>query len=141
MSVQQARNGCSRSPESVFTMTRIGVHDGRNRCSASAESAFTLKRNECSRWTGIRMSRAPGPAPAPQRFKNRTTFASLEKITVPTLLITGDADLYTPPPVLELFAKRIPRADTVLMREVGHSAYWEQPEAFNRAVLEFIKRH
>lgn len=35
-------------------MTGMGVHDGRNRCSASAESGFTLKRNECSRWTGIR---------------------------------------------------------------------------------------
>jgi len=56
MSVQHARNGCSRSPESVFTITRIGVHDGRNRCSASAESVFTLKRNECSRWTGIRIT-------------------------------------------------------------------------------------
>ena len=54
MSVQITRNRRSRSPESVFTMTGIGVHDGRNRCSASEESAFTLKRNECSRWTGIR---------------------------------------------------------------------------------------
>ena len=51
-----ARTRCSRSPESVFTMARIGVHDDRNRCSASAEPAFTLKRNERSRWTGIRTS-------------------------------------------------------------------------------------
>jgi hypothetical protein len=37
-------------------MARIGVHDDRNRCSASTERAFTLKRNECSRWTGIRIN-------------------------------------------------------------------------------------
>jgi len=26
----------------------------------------------------------------------------------------------------------------LIVPEVGHSAYWEQPEVFNRAVLEFI---
>ena len=36
-------------------MAGIGVHDDRNRCSPSAEPAFTLKRNECSRWAGIRI--------------------------------------------------------------------------------------
>jgi pimeloyl-ACP methyl ester carboxylesterase len=25
--------------------------------------------------------------------------------------------------------------------ECGHSAYWEQPELFNRAVLDFIGNH
>ena len=40
-------------------------------------------------------------------MKNRITFAALASLAVPTLLITGDADLYTPPPVLRLFAARI----------------------------------
>jgi pimeloyl-ACP methyl ester carboxylesterase len=25
--------------------------------------------------------------------------------------------------------------------ECGHSAFWEQPEIFNRAVLDFISKH
>jgi pimeloyl-ACP methyl ester carboxylesterase len=29
----------------------------------------------------------------------------------------------------------------VVIREAGHSAYWEQPEAFNRALLGFLARH
>ena len=70
--------------------------------------------------------------------RNRITFAALETIKVPTLLITGDADLYTPPSVLRLFAARIRDSAPVVVPECGHSAYWEQPEIFNRAVLDFI---
>ena len=93
------------------------------------------------RWLALeRESRAPGPAPPAQPFKNRTTFASLATIQVPTLLITGGADLYTPPPVLRLFAERIPGSETLILPEVGHAAYWEAPSEFNRAVLEFLGR-
>ena len=35
-------------------MPGIRVHLDQNRCSRCPESVFTLKRNECSRWTGIR---------------------------------------------------------------------------------------
>jgi pimeloyl-ACP methyl ester carboxylesterase len=87
------------------------------------------------------VSRAAGGAPPPQPFKNRTTFASLETIRVPTLLITGGADLYSPPPVYELFAGRIPNSEILILPEVGHAAYWEAPVQFNRAVLEFLRRH
>jgi len=75
-----------------------------------------------------------------QPTRNRITFAALETITVPTLLLTGDADLFTPPSVLRLFAARIRDSESVVVPECGHSAYWEQPEIFNRTVLDFIKR-
>ena len=73
------------------------------------------------------------------KTKNRISFALLETIRAPVLLLTGDADLYTPPSVLRLFTARIRHAESVVIPECGHSAYWEQPEAFNRAVLDFIK--
>jgi len=74
-------------------------------------------------------------------MRNRITFALLEEIKVPTLLLTGDADLYAPPAVLRLFAARIKNSESVIVPEAGHSAYWEQPEIFNRTVLEFIRKH
>jgi pimeloyl-ACP methyl ester carboxylesterase len=77
----------------------------------------------------------------PQGTKNRITFAALETIAVPTLLLTGDADLYTPPSVLRLVAARFPNAESVVIPECGHSAFWEQPEAFNTAVLDFLAKH
>ena len=65
----------------------------------------------------------------------------LENIKVPVLLITGDADLLAPPPLLRFVAARMKNSESVIIPEAGHSAYWEQPEIFNRAVLEFIRRH
>jgi pimeloyl-ACP methyl ester carboxylesterase len=73
--------------------------------------------------------------------KHRITWAALETIKLPTLLLTGDADLYMPPSMLRLFAKRFPRCESIVLPECGHSAYWEQPEMFNRAVLEFLRKH
>jgi len=76
-----------------------------------------------------------------QPTRNRITFAALETIRTPTLLLTGDADLYTPPSVLRLFAARFPNCESVVVPECGHSAFWEQPDMFNRTVLDFITKH
>jgi pimeloyl-ACP methyl ester carboxylesterase len=85
------------------------------------------------------MSRQAG-VPA-QGFRNRMTFALLEKIQTPTLLLTGDADMYAPPPVLKRFTDRIKGSQSIIIPEAGHSSYWEKPDLFNRAVLEFIRKH
>jgi pimeloyl-ACP methyl ester carboxylesterase len=94
------------------------------------------------RWVELeRMSRPDGP-PAPQQPpQNRITLSVLETINVPVLLITGDADVSAPPPLLRFVAGKIKNSESLIIPEAGHSAYWEQPEVFNRAVLEFIRKH
>jgi len=94
------------------------------------------------RWIELeRMSRPDGPPSPPQATRNPLAFALLEMLKTPILLITGDADLLAPPPLLRLFTARIKNSQSVIIPEAGHSAYWEQPEIFNRAVLEFIRKH
>jgi pimeloyl-ACP methyl ester carboxylesterase len=91
------------------------------------------------RWKELERTARPSSAQPPaQIFRNRMTFALLEAIAVPTLLITGDADMYSPAPVMRMFAARVKNSKAVVIPETGHSAYWEQPEIFNRTVLEFI---
>ena len=95
-----------------------------------------------ARWIEIEHASRPQVAgTAVQPNKNRMTFALLESIRVPTLLITGGADLYAPPPIMRLFAARIRGAETLVFPEAGHSGYWEDAEGFNRAVLAFLARH
>ena len=92
------------------------------------------------RWIELeKMSRQTGVAP--QAFRNRMTFSMLDSIKLPTLFITGDADLYAPPPLIPLFTAHIKNSETVIIPEAGHSGYWEKPEVFNRAVLDFIRKH
>jgi pimeloyl-ACP methyl ester carboxylesterase len=94
------------------------------------------------RWTDLeRVSRPLGPRVLAQPLRNRITFLTLETIRVPTLLLTGGADMYAPPPVLRLFAARIKNAESMVVPDAGHSTYWEEPEIFNRAVLDFIRKH
>ena len=76
-----------------------------------------------------------------QPLKNRITETMLGTLTVPTLVISGVADLATPPAIARVIAAKIPNAELVVASESGHSVYWEQPEVFNRAVLEFIAKH
>jgi len=61
----------------------------------------------------------------------------LEKLEVPTLIMTGDED----DPCLEpaIFMKRtIPTAGLVVIPKSGHTINLEEPEAFNHAVLDFL---
>jgi pimeloyl-ACP methyl ester carboxylesterase len=65
----------------------------------------------------------------------------LEELRVPTLLITGDADMSTPPALMRMVARHIRGSELVIIGECGHSPYWEHPRLFNRVVLEFLAEH
>ena len=95
-------------------------------------------REGWERWRELEHTARPNGTPPAQTFRNKVTFSSLETIKVPTLLLTGDADLFAPPAVMRMFAARVKGSESVVVPEAGHSAYWEQPEAFNRAVLAFL---
>ena len=90
------------------------------------------------RWLDIHHnSRQPGAPIQPQR--TTITYEKLETIRVPTLLMPGDQDLQCPPWVMRRQLAHIPGAKFIVLPEASHSINWEQPEAFNRNVLEFIR--
>ena len=92
------------------------------------------------RWVELeRTSRQTGATA--QGFRNRLTFALLESIKTRTLFITGGADLYAPPPLVPLFTARVKNSQSLVIPEAGHTSYWEKPEIFNRAVLDFIRMY
>jgi 3-oxoadipate enol-lactonase len=62
----------------------------------------------------------------------------LHRITTPTLVISGALDTATPADVFGAqLVQGIPHAKSVVL-PAGHIANVEQPEAFNRALLEFL---
>jgi len=61
----------------------------------------------------------------------------MERLDVPALIVTGDED----EPCLEpaIFMKRkIPASGLVVIPKSGHAVNLEEPEAFNRALLDFL---
>ena len=94
------------------------------------------------RWLAIeRASRPEGHSGPAQPPRQPVTFARLETVGVPVLVLVGGADLLTPPALMRLLAAHIPQCEYVSVPEAGHAAHWEQPELWNRLVLEFIGRH
>jgi pimeloyl-ACP methyl ester carboxylesterase len=53
----------------------------------------------------------------------------------------GDQDIQCPPWVMRRQLAHIPHAEFIILPEASHSINWEQPEAFNRHVLEFIRKY
>ena len=64
--------------------------------------------------------------------------ASIERIRVPTLVITSDEDKVYPPSIARNMAKRIPGARLAVISGAGHLSNLEQPGQFNQVVLRFL---
>jgi 3-oxoadipate enol-lactonase len=63
----------------------------------------------------------------------------LGKIDCPTLVLVGECDQATPPADAQQMAGAIPGARLELIPAAGHLANLEQPEAFNRALVSFVR--
>jgi pimeloyl-ACP methyl ester carboxylesterase len=61
----------------------------------------------------------------------------LPSIRVPTLVVLGDKDEGFIAPC-EYMAKKIPGARLEIIRDAGHMSNVDQPEAFNRVILDFL---
>lgn len=64
--------------------------------------------------------------------------ASLARIQVPSLVIVGAEDSLTPPSVARSMHSMIPGARLVEIPGAGHLPNLEAPDAFNRALLDFL---
>jgi pimeloyl-ACP methyl ester carboxylesterase len=95
-----------------------------------------------ARWIAIeRGSRPPGTTGPAQQPRAPMSYARLETLQVPTLMLAGEADLVSPPALMRLLAAHIPACQFATVAEAGHAAHWEQPEIWNRLALQFIARH
>ncbi len=69
------------------------------------------------------------------------TLEQLPTIQAPTLVVTGENDILTPPHLSRQLAQGIPDSELVLMAGAGHLAMAEVAPRFNRLVERFISAH
>ena len=60
------------------------------------------------------------------------------RVRAPTLIVWGEHDTVVPVEVGDRLRARLPGAELVVIPGAAHNPMWDRPEAFNRAVLEFL---
>jgi pimeloyl-ACP methyl ester carboxylesterase len=92
------------------------------------------------RWIEIDAHAQQQDAPA-QPLRTPNTFAKLERLTMPVLVIAADADLLAPPALMRAWAAHLKNYEWAMVPDSGHAIAWEHPDFFNETVLAFVKRH
>ena len=62
----------------------------------------------------------------------------LPQIRVPTLAVCGAEDRLTPVKYHRFLEAQIPGCRLTIIEQAGHWVFWEQPDAFTRAVRAFL---
>jgi 3-oxoadipate enol-lactonase len=93
----------------------------------------------------IKMMKATNPVAAATALRARAERIDyladvFPNIDVPTLVIVGREDEFTPVAKAEEMAKNLQNCKLVVIEDAGHMPNLEQSEAFNKAVLDFLER-
>ena len=128
---------------------------------ARRQAAEGLRRDGTADFIPAFVTRALGPAPSHHAVQRLTELASaqtadamaeatiaisrrpdrtdlLPRIAVPTLVIVGEHDGVTPPPLATVLAQGIPGARLAVIGGSGHMTALEQPQEWAELVIEFI---
>lgn len=72
--------------------------------------------------------------PAPER----SDFSRLDELEKPTLVVVGEEDVDPCKQIAVELARLVPGARRVVIPGAGHLPCWDEPEAFNRILLDFL---
>jgi pimeloyl-ACP methyl ester carboxylesterase len=70
--------------------------------------------------------------------RDRNVEDELGKLKLPTLIVWGQNDEITPPPIGKEFQSKINGAQLEYIDSCGHAPNWEQPDRFARLMDQFL---
>ncbi len=91
-----------------------------------------------ARWLEIEIASRPYGRIPTQPLREPITYARLATMRVPTLVLSGNADILSPPALMRMQADHIPTSRFASLPDAGHAGHWERPQVWNGLVLEFI---
>jgi pimeloyl-ACP methyl ester carboxylesterase len=131
-----------------FIAARVAPLDEGKSMSDIARTLMQTMSGSKSDPTGLALAEKIMQGIAPDTYRKAvrllTTFdrrKELAGIRVPTLVLSGSDDKTAPPGMMERMAQKIPGADYVCLPGCGHLGPMDQPEAFNAALLAFLRKH
>jgi pimeloyl-ACP methyl ester carboxylesterase len=135
--------GDIKDKEIADFIARIEIPDIRKQPAAYLEVAPSYRGGNpdgLARWNEINAHSRQGDAPS-QPLHTPNTYEKIGTISAPTLIIAADADLLAPPAMMRLWAPHMKNYQWAMMQDAGHAMAWEQPEVFNKLVLDFLAKH
>lgn len=90
--------------------------------------------------TMIRQTKSEGYVGCCHAIKELDLTDRLSAIAVPTLIVVGEDDAGTPVAASRAIHERIRGSALVILKSASHLSNIEQPEAFNKALLDFLGR-
>lgn len=75
------------------------------------------------------------------RAERRDHLAILPSVHIPTLILVGDEDYFTPLPIARLMSDTIPEAQLAVIAGAGHLPNMEASDIFNEILFDFLKHH
>jgi pimeloyl-ACP methyl ester carboxylesterase len=138
-----ASTGQFSEPEMRDITARIEIPEIRRQAAVYREVGPSYRGADpdgTQRWIAIEEHARQQGAPA-QPLRTPNTFAKLEAVTMPVLVMAADADLLAPPALMRRWAAHLKSYEWAAVADSGHAIAWERPEAFNEAVLGFVRRH
>lgn len=122
-----------------------GFPDSRGEVAGSTIwSRYTLAHQPEVARTNIRESQSTDPdcwAEAALAVADHDTRATIGAIACPALVVWGAEDSGLPPALAQPLADALGGAPVVVLPDAGHVCNLEQPEAFDRAVEDFLAAH
>ena len=94
-----------------------------------------------ARWLEIDLASRPYGQIPTQPLRDPITYQRLASMRVPTMALSGEADLLSPPALMRRLADHIPTSRYVSLPDAGHAGFWERPHVWNGLVLEFIGQY
>lgn len=75
----------------------------------------------------------------PVRVPDLPSREELERVECPVLLVSGAADQFSPEPEMRSFARKLPRAETLVLPDTDHF-FWRRERELAEAVGDFVER-
>ncbi|MBI5721708.1 MAG: alpha/beta fold hydrolase [Burkholderiales bacterium] len=88
----------------------------------------------------IRATSSAGYTSAISAIRALDHFDRLGEISMPALVVAGDADAAIPLQAASALTERLPRAERFVLKDAGHLGNVQQPVAFTEAVGNFLMR-
>ena len=82
--------------------------------------------------------RYPASFLAPMWFGGGPSVEEVHRLAVPTLILAAEHDTSVPISAAQRLQELLPNARLQVAADCGHCIYWERPDIYNRALLDFF---